>query len=454
MVDRRNVHIRVAMCVAAAIVGYQVFIPPVVGLANQGDFRRIIGRFGYGPEEGDQKTGYSFVASKYVPDPNYRLPEWEMPTSEYPFVWAALGVNRVISKDGKLDIEVMGLAHALAFLVALWRVLSVTRVVRGRMWVWTLVVLALTDVAYVAYFNSFYTEPASIIFFLFLFAESLDLLNHAEVSSGAILRWTMWAVLFVFAKPQNAPLAIFLAVFVAFLRASRLRWASAGIVLAAAGACVAVSPVEMGKTNVYDMVFSAVLAESKDRAADLRALGLDSELARYTGTLRWSDGSGFESLTANGTIGRRVTRATIVSFFLTRPKRLWRHVHAILPFALTLRTHYGNFKIPEGYPPMTRSEAFSLWSTIHARVLSPVAKWILFAFPIPALIMIIRGRNSDSALRSLALLGLCGLVSFLAAIFGDCDDNVKHLLLFNLITDAFLISSAAIVFKSPGKRVK
>jgi hypothetical protein len=36
---------------AALIVGYQLLCPPIVGLADQGDFKRVTGKFGYGPEQ-------------------------------------------------------------------------------------------------------------------------------------------------------------------------------------------------------------------------------------------------------------------------------------------------------------------------------------------------------------------------------------------------------------------
>ena len=55
------------LAVAAAIVAYQTMMPPVVGLANQSDFQRVIGKFGYGPEE---PVYFSAIALKYVPDPS------------------------------------------------------------------------------------------------------------------------------------------------------------------------------------------------------------------------------------------------------------------------------------------------------------------------------------------------------------------------------------------------
>src|SRR5579872_3381686 len=103
----------------------QLFVPPVIGIADQGDFRRMIGRFGYRAEQAGLQT--LFVAPKYVRDSGTRVPEWEQFSSEYGFVIAAIGLNRIVSKDGKLDIEVMGLIHALAFLAAFIRLMQVTR---------------------------------------------------------------------------------------------------------------------------------------------------------------------------------------------------------------------------------------------------------------------------------------------------------------------------------------
>ena len=42
------------------------------------------------------------------------------------------------------------------------------------------------------------------------------------------------------------------------------------------------------QANTYGMVFSGILADSKNPAADLRALGLDPQLAKYAGTGAWS----------------------------------------------------------------------------------------------------------------------------------------------------------------------
>jgi len=145
---------------ATGALVYQLFIPPIVGLADQGDFIRTIGRFGYGPRHrGNLK--YIYVEPAYVRDPGYRAPEWEQANSEYLFVGAALLLNKLVSRNGALDIRLVGFVHAVAFLGAFARLLFVTRGVRCYPLLWIGALLALTDVGYAAYWNSLYTEPSS-----------------------------------------------------------------------------------------------------------------------------------------------------------------------------------------------------------------------------------------------------------------------------------------------------
>src|SRR5580700_6165601 len=99
-------HDRVALrwgvlAAAAGILGFQLFVPPIVGLSDQGDFARMIGRFGYGPED---KTSIwdAYVKRKYIQDPGFRYPLLEQPSSEYLFVGSAVALNKLVSGDGKL----------------------------------------------------------------------------------------------------------------------------------------------------------------------------------------------------------------------------------------------------------------------------------------------------------------------------------------------------------------
>src|SRR5262249_8381363 len=115
--------------------------------------------------------------------------------------------------------------------------------------------------------------------------------------------------LFLYAKPQNGPLMLPLAVFVYSFNPLRARWISALVVIAAGLASIGSSSTELRKTNTYNVLFSTILGESKHPQQDLEALGLDPDLVRYKDTARWSPDNGFDDLVAKGVIGSRVTLA-------------------------------------------------------------------------------------------------------------------------------------------------
>jgi hypothetical protein len=59
-------------------------------------------------------------------------------------------------------------------------------------------------------------------------------------------------------------------------------------------------------------------------------------------------------------------------------------------------------------------------------------------------------RAGPEARRSIELFGLlsiCCLLSFGIAICGDAWDNVKHLFLFNLLLDTWMVAGVAFLFR-------
>jgi hypothetical protein len=458
--DRRHKLAWIVITGAAAILTYQLFIPPVVGLADQGDFARIIGTFGYAPE--DRSATIAFVAEKYVPDPAARKPEWEQPSSEYLFVASAILLNKVISPDGKLDIVVIGAVHVLAFLAAFTRLLLVTKQIRVSPVLWSIGLVALTDVGYAAYWNSFYAEPASCIFFLLLAAESIAICNSESVSPRQIALWSLWAILFVMAKAQNAPLGILLTLFSMRLcwwtkeRATRqLAILASALIAAATLFNIVTIPARVQWADAYNHMFLAILPESRNPSADLKAFGLEPALAKYSGTGAWSPGSAFHEMVESGLIGNQFTHATIARFYLQHPTRIWRHAKTLLPIAFSLRPEWcGNFERTAGRPPGARSAAFTLWSGFHEQVLRRMGKLILILLCLSPAIAATAWIYCPARRRPIELfflLSICCLTAFLVAALGDAWDNVKHLFLFNLMLDACLIFATGFITSPKSK---
>jgi hypothetical protein len=428
---------------AVAVLTFQLFFPPIVGLSDQGDFARIIGRFGYGPED-KSPIWDAFVKRKYVPDASGRYPTLEQPSSEYLFTGFAVASNKLISKDGKLDIRWMGLVHLAAFLAAFGYLLRTTAPLRTAPLIWIAALVVLTDVGYAAYWNSFFSEPASCIFLVLLIAESVSIWVRREASSRQLIRWSIWAALLVLAKAQNLPLALVLGPFCLVL--ARFRWAGivgfCFVILAGIANLVTV-PKSLKIAATYNVLFMSIVPESKTPDADLNALGLDPELVKFSGTGAWTPRTAMYDLARTGALGDRVTPGTVARFYLARPARMWRHARIMLPIAFLLRPEWcGNYERSAGHPPGARSYSFSLWSAFHERILGRAAKAnvvLLLIAPFILIAMWIRFPERRSGLEFALLWAFSCLISLGAPVFGEAWDNVKHMFLFNLMIDTGLI---------------
>ncbi len=441
------------VAIAAALTSWQLFKSPIVGLADQGDFVRILGPLGYAPQPKGPEHKYDYLTRTYVQDLSYREPRWEQITSEFIPAATAVFLNRILLSPREFDLTMIGFVHMIFFLAGLYRLLKSIESFANYPGACALILLVVTDVGYVAYWNSLYTEPASFIWLLFLIAETIPLARAEPLKPAAIARWTFFAALWIAAKTQNAVLAVPLALYAVTLlwRATepKTRWTAAASVL-----CVLATGATMYRTllpaprlvGIYNMVFMAILPESKHPEADLQILGLDTSYARYSGTLPWSPNTGVADGYLVNAMQERVTPMTVVKFYVQRPRRLWGHIRTLLPGAFSLRPEFcGNFESSAGYPPGAISHSFALWSAFHQRILGRIAPLVLIALAIAPLAFVaalfspkIRA-SSQRPLELAICLTVCCVAMFFSAAFGDAYDNVKHQYLFNVLLDVSIV---------------
>src|SRR5947199_3826470 len=95
--------------IAALILFWQLMAPPVAAVSNNGDFGKLLGRFGLGaPDE------FQYANTKFIFDDKYRWTSG-FTSSELLLIAPMLAVNAVVSKDGRFDIRLMGLIHGALF---------------------------------------------------------------------------------------------------------------------------------------------------------------------------------------------------------------------------------------------------------------------------------------------------------------------------------------------------
>jgi hypothetical protein len=447
---------KIPLLAVAAILIYQLMIPPVIGLADQGDYARLLGPFHLGPTAQTlEERYYRYFNRTYQRDPKFQLPGWETYSTQDLFVASAVLLNHWISKDGLLDIRVLSILEILAFLSVCYLLLRATQpLLPGSLHLLVPVALILIfcDTGYVAYFNSFYCEPSSYIFLLALVAAGLRIAATAGGGPKYIALFGACAILFVMAKPQNVAAGLILGIYVLrFRRMIQPRWTAAltsAFILAASIAVYWSVPRLARLAQMYNMVFMEMLPASPDPARELGALGLDRTYAKYSGSGAFAPVTTFWNPAFQRQFDSHVNRFTIVQYYLDHPGAFLKYLRAVLPRGTSLRAEgVGNFEKSAGYPPFARSRAFAVWSRFHGHYL---ARWssgllILLMLSVPFAAWI-AGRAGELRTRLLAecfgVLALMAVAVFFTTALGDAHDIAKHMQLYNVLTDICLVFAA------------
>jgi hypothetical protein len=439
-----------ALALAAVALGWQLFVPPAAGVADNGDYPRIMGRFRLDhPSPDPQDRYFNYLNLRYRWDP---AGGWDsgLVSSELPLAWIAVQLDRPWSEKGWFDLRWLALVHSVLLVAAFWLILRSTRglAVLPRTIRAVCLVLVFCDVGYVAYFNSFYSEPASFIFAFFVVGLTLRVIAGRRRQPWEIPALLAAALLFASAKPQNSLLGVILGLwsvrlFWVLSRGWRRRLA-VGAALLVSVLCVVhynLTPRYLKYHYFYQAVFFDLLKNSPSPAQDLTELGLDPGLAKYAGTHYFTPGAPVDRPEFQAGFFERMDTPDLIGFYARHPARLVALLERISRSAFTLRPDYlGNFERKYGFPPGTQSHSFQTWSSLKARFL-PARLWFLaafFALSLAAALAVWRGAKSQEVrlgAEFYAVLNLLWAAQFIIVAGSGEYEVVKHLFLFELLFD-------------------
>jgi len=433
------------LLIAAILLSYILFVPPMVGLASQGDFMRIMTGAGldYPPELTARQRDFCYFQNRFRIVPATTPP---LASTESLLVAIALGIHRVSGTAGWFDLRVLGAVHLAFFLGALYLLMREARGLRwrSRVLLGVLLIFVGCDIGYSAYFNSMYLEPASYIFGIVFVAAAVRLVR--EPSAAGLLWATAAMVLFAGSKSQNVPMCLFAAVFVAVL--IRPRWkaavgVSAAVLIGLAVGSAAVVPERVRRLNLYNSIFMQELPFSATPVDDLRELGLDGKLAAFSGKSAFFPGAPvYDTRVYPG----GATYRGLLRLYLEHPERLVRLTGRGVLESLSNRTVYlGNYLQADSPRCLTFTKSFGLWDAMRWHLHVP---WIFF--PLMAGLWIgpvwLARRTGDVVARRLLWLQFCfatmAAIAFYTAILGDGNEFRKHLFPFSFCVDACLVASA------------
>lgn len=446
----------IVVVLAAALLTNILMIKPIIGVADNGDFNRIMVTTGLQYlTDSDQDRYFGYVNREYRMIPPVMLGGGYFST-EIPMVLLAKLMNTLILPGRTIfDIRFLAAIYSILFLMALY--LLVKYLKWGRSAVsWLMAVLAVvlfTDVGYISYFNSLYGEALSFVSLLLTMGMVALLVKQEQPGLWALGGFFAAALLLTGAKAQNAPMGLLLAVFgLGLLRLRKdKRWRRAvvfGSTLLVVTMTVSYASVPDGirVCNKYQSVFYGILKDSPAPEADLQELGLTEELAVLAGTNYFMQEYPLDikNPVLLEEISRKVNPFKVAMFYLRHPARFIEKLEIAAENGFQLIQGFGNYEKQEGVEYKKNADSFRLWSNFKQKALPHSLLFVAVFFGVYFALLIFlyvhkKHLRERILLEAFLLIGFTGIIQLVIPIIGDGEaDLSKHLFLFNVCFDIML----------------
>lgn len=460
---------------AVLITALVLFYSPMPGVADQGDFERVMSVAGLREISNDSTHWFKYVTTEYkmVPLSTARLIGLIPTTSMIYPIAAARVISRLVG-SAYFNTRCLAIVYAVIYILSLYICFRCIRFERTATNIFFIMLslLILMDGNYLIWFNSLYGEPMMITgllcfaaFFLYI-SQNINRINIFK-----ILLLFIPAYLFLGAKlqcfvalPFIGVLLIRLALFSGRrINAKKIMNLYASVIgILALGFYVSVNNVQIssrcGVDTMYNSVFYGILKESKDPEKDLELLGLSPDMAVDAGKhaylpkkdyVRYAPWSELTITQFND----RMSNSKLLKFYLLQPVRLIKGMEYTASKSFNTMGSLGKYEKTAVSKYIYRFNRFTLWSDIRNSVF-PKTLFFFIPFYVGVFIITImeygkNKRNKEVRFRIELLwtIMMIGLLQFPMPFIGNGEaDTAKQLFLFNYTFDITFLCAAVWVF--------
>jgi hypothetical protein len=480
--NKKGKYLSLTGIIIAVIITFLVlFKPPMPGVADQGDFQRVmtaVGLVEIAEDNYEEPHWFKYVSTKYnmFPLSISRLTGLYPTTSMiYPISLARLGCR--LMRMQYFSTKVLAFVYASIYIFSLYLCFHYIGIKKSvnKIFFILLGVFILMDGNYLIWFNSLYGEAMMIVGFLLLIGTVLYSVHQLERGrSMGVVPVFIAAFLFLGAKMQcfsALPIIIFLIVRINLyvksclttmkrieIKKRRMRLGIPLLLLLfyVSGIYIQVNAL-CGIDTEYNSVFYGILKSSQNPEKDLMVLGLSPEMAveagkhaylpkdQYVKYQPWSE------ITKNE-FNKKISNFRILKFYLLHPRRLISGMEYTASKAYDTRTSLGKYERDAVKEYTHRIHRFTLWSDFRSAMLP---RTLFFLIPFYCAIVVISvyeyTRNSSKTHRlRIELLWsiiIIGIIQFPMPYIGNGEaDTAKQLFLFNYSFDIVFLIAATWIF--------
>ncbi|MEK8126497.1 hypothetical protein WMW72_01065 [Paenibacillus filicis] len=435
-----------------------LFVPPYIGMADNGDYFRILygnGLYFSAPDYNSQYLGY-FV-KQYGLLQYFNENGAALFSSQSLFIHMAMFLNGMLHSTEVFDIRFQAAIYTVLYTAAVYLLVEAVTWKLSRGIGYSIAALAIfmfADTGYTAYFSSFYSESVVLIMAMLVVASGLLLYRKRYNDYAMLAVFAVSALLLTTSKQQNAPVGVIMAIVGVVLvwirggRAYKSLTASIliGLFVVGIGTYVLI-PKEFVNINKYHAMTRGVLMDSPDPEATLKAFGIDKQFAVLNRSIYYHPYTtvDVDSELLDKEFYSQYGFGSILAYYLTHPDQAGKMLNLAARSGFTIRPPaMGNYEISVGKPFGTQTVFFSGYSLLKD-ALAPktfgfIIIWTLVVMGLymPSFIAAIRARRMRLVLRLplITMMILVGLSGILVSIIGAGDaDLSKHEFLFTASFD-------------------
>lgn len=462
-----------AVILTILLVAPMLFIAPIHGYADNGDFWRAIYPNGIYPFAAANQTDYfNYVAPHYHIMQYFNEHQVEVYSSQSLFIQVALWLNRLFYSRTVFDIRFMGIVYFTLFLGTIWLLTTALTTPKRRLrsyLIALMLVLVFADSGFTLYFNSFFAEPGGYLTFLNAVAAWLLIARMPKYRRWWLGLYLLNVLLFITNKQQNAPLALsFMVVTLGLLAypAIRKRWPylviGMGVVAASGIVTFALISKDFNDINVYQSFTNGVLLENQHPTKTIQQAGLNGQFALMRGDAYNPPGTAAiypSDFYTKDHLLKHLSTSWIVLYYVKHPTQMLAMLDLAARNQMIIQpTMVGDFTKTKTTKPLQQMK----YNTVVSKVGQTFyPKRYLFALVLAFTLLIVfsvglyadlKTGAKDGPMRMSLVVGLLSIIIFvpIVSIIGDGSaDLAKHL--FNVPVSLYVLLTILIADSLNGR---
>lgn len=458
--------------IAICIISFVLFKSPQLGVADQGDFDRVMNSSGLSLLDSYSSNPnfnrfYDYIITDYKITDNFNYLITIISSS---LAWLIALINFIckVLNQNIFKTQYLAVAYSVLYIFSITMILKYLNI-KNRFKLTLIALLTLFilfDGNYILWFNSLYGEPMMLTTLLIFITTCLYYINYKYVKKNTdkltskIVLIILAGFLLLGSKMQLLTALPFLIILISkILIDNRHLLPKRNFkLLIVLFLIMIIYPLQInivnkgiGKDTQYNSVFFGVLNGSKTPEQDLIDLGLNPDMAVEAGKHSYLDESEYVKYVPRTEITEqefysKMGNAKLAKFYLTHPIRFINGLEYTSSKAFYTSTSLGKTSMEYSKEPTIKFNRFANWSYFRENFMPKNLLFIIGIFLIVFLLSIykyVKNKNNQELKNKIFLLWtiiFIGAVQFPMPFVGNGQaDTAKQLYLFNFIFDILLI---------------